>query len=116
MLRKIYRRFETATKLKAWRRDESLSLTLNIRSVSATDLYKYESQDKTMIAPNRLRRVVSSAAFPARRIVLVVAAAVDAVMFPTVVTVASMAATLSGVVVTSMGGVVIVRHFSVEKT
>ena len=49
MLRKIYRRFETAMKMKAWSRDESLSLTLNIRSVSATDLYEYESQDKTMI-------------------------------------------------------------------
>ncbi|KAF3507990.1 hypothetical protein F2Q69_00002458 [Brassica cretica] len=47
--------------------------------------------------------MVSSAAFPAGRIVLVVAAAVDAVVFPTVVTVASVAATLSGVVVTSMG-------------
>ena len=35
--------------MKAWSRDESLSLTLNIRSVSATDLYEYESQDKTMI-------------------------------------------------------------------
>ncbi|KAF3588182.1 hypothetical protein F2Q69_00027633 [Brassica cretica] len=34
---------------------------------------------------------------------LVVSAAADAVMFPTVVTVASVAATLSGVVVTSMG-------------
>ena len=34
---------------KPWSRDESLSLTLNIRSVSATDLYEYESQDKTMI-------------------------------------------------------------------
>ncbi|KAF3557784.1 hypothetical protein F2Q69_00016324 [Brassica cretica] len=48
-------------------------------------------------APNKLRRVVSSAAFPAWRIVLVVAAVVDAVMFPTFVTVASVAATLSGV-------------------
>ncbi|KAF3576209.1 hypothetical protein DY000_02030178 [Brassica cretica] len=48
-------------------------------------------------APNRLRRVVSSAAFPAGRIVLVVAAAVDAVMFPMFVTVASVAATLRGV-------------------
>ena len=50
--------------------------------------------------------MISSAAFPAERIVLVVAAAVDAVMFPTVVTVASVAATLGGVVVTlvvSMG-------------
>ncbi|KAF2581872.1 hypothetical protein F2Q68_00002170 [Brassica cretica] len=46
--------------------------------------------------------MVSSAAFPAGRIVLVVAAAVDAVMFPTVVTVASVAATLSGIVVTSV--------------
>ncbi|KAF3544589.1 hypothetical protein DY000_02010458 [Brassica cretica] len=58
-------------------------------------------------APNRLRRVVSSAAFPAVRIVLDVAAAVDAVMFSEAVTVASVAATLSGVVVTSvvsMGG------------
>ncbi|KAF2598256.1 hypothetical protein F2Q68_00012623 [Brassica cretica] len=73
-------------------------------------------------APNRLRRLVSSAAFPTGRIVMfpavvaaavdavmfpaVVAAAVDAVMFPAVVTVASVAATLSGVVVTlvvSMG-------------
>ncbi|KAF3498200.1 hypothetical protein DY000_02055361 [Brassica cretica] len=44
-------------------------------------------------APNRLRRVVSSASFPAWRIVLVV----DAVTFPTFVTVASVAATLSGV-------------------
>ncbi|KAF2559034.1 hypothetical protein F2Q68_00014248 [Brassica cretica] len=52
--------------------------------------------------PNRLRRVVSSGAFPAGRIVLVVAAAVDAVMFPTAVTVASVAAMLSGVVVTSV--------------
>ncbi|KAF2607245.1 hypothetical protein F2Q68_00044029 [Brassica cretica] len=52
--------------------------------------------------PNRLRRVVSSAAFPAGRIVLVVSAAVYAVMFPAVVTVASVAATLSGVVVTSV--------------
>ncbi|KAF2586687.1 hypothetical protein F2Q70_00036119 [Brassica cretica] len=48
----------------------------------------------SLISPNRLRRVVSSAAFPAGRIVLVVAAAV--------VTVASVAATLSGVVVTSV--------------
>ncbi|KAF3499956.1 hypothetical protein F2Q69_00043217 [Brassica cretica] len=36
--------------MKPWSRDESLSLTLNIRSVSATDLYEYESHDKTMIA------------------------------------------------------------------
>ncbi|KAF2586444.1 hypothetical protein F2Q70_00037879 [Brassica cretica] len=76
----------------------------------------------TLPAPNRLRRLVSSAAFPTGRIVMfpavvaaavdavmfpaVVAAAVDAVMFPAVVTVASVAATLSGVVVTlvvSMG-------------
>ena len=32
--------------MKPWSRDESLSLTLNIRSVSATDLYEYESQDR----------------------------------------------------------------------
>ena len=35
--------------MKAWSRDESISLTLNIHSVSATDLYEYESHDKTMI-------------------------------------------------------------------
>ena len=46
--------------------------------------------------------MVSSAAFPAGKIVLVVAAVVDDVMFPAVVTVASVAATLSGVVVTSV--------------
>ena len=35
--------------MKQWSRDESLSLTLIIRSVSARDLYEYESQDKTIL-------------------------------------------------------------------
>lgn len=40
--------------MKQWRRDESLSLTLIIHSVSATDLYEYESPDKTILGSRAL--------------------------------------------------------------
>ncbi|KAF2570805.1 hypothetical protein F2Q70_00004349 [Brassica cretica] len=50
--------------MKPWSRDESLTLTLNIRSVSATDLYEYESQDKTMIGGDEFIKRRRRATFP----------------------------------------------------